>query len=53
MVPAPYFLEAVDGPVHNVDEMDFPVGTRYNYVAQSDDYINMFQAEQLPIELHQ
>ena len=42
--------DQIDGPVHNIDEMDSNWELITNYVSQSDDYINMFQAEQLPIE---
>ena len=42
--------DQIDGPVHNVDEMDSNWELITNYVSQSDDYIDMFQAEQIPID---
>ncbi len=42
--------DQIDGPVHNVDEMDSNWQHITGYVSQSDTYINLFQEQSTPID---
>ncbi|MBE8574628.1 cytochrome c peroxidase [Vibrio sp. OPT18] len=42
--------DQIDGPVHNVDEMDSNWQHITDYVSQSDTYINLFQEQSTPID---
>ncbi|MEZ8859291.1 cytochrome-c peroxidase [Vibrio sp. 10N.247.311.51] len=42
--------DQIDGPVHNVDEMDSNWQHITDYVSHSDTYINLFQEQSTPID---